>query len=154
MLSKPWLEVFGAVQAVQADIARIRRADGSLVERTFHPGHEAVDGLLVGLRFTRRRHQSAAELADRLFPDIGFRTQVVLGQGVVGETTGPVGAVVALATSVFDEMPGRRIGGKYCSGRHQASDEQQGTRGEPAMGHVGNPRTLRNWSSSNHSTGR
>ena len=64
-----------------------------------------VDRLLVGLRLARRRHQAAAQLAHRLFPDLGVVAEALRRHRVEGDAAGPVRGVVALAAVLVEELP-------------------------------------------------
>ncbi len=67
----------------------------------FRPGHERVDVSLRRLTASRRRHQTAAQFADGLLPDIGMVADRVERQPVERKTSGMhSGAVTAGAVRV------------------------------------------------------
>ena len=61
--------ILGSIQALDRHIACLRTF-GTRVEGVLHPGDERIDILLRGLRISRRRHQTSAQFAQRLFPDL------------------------------------------------------------------------------------
>jgi hypothetical protein len=61
----------GSRQTLDWHMPRHPAARGGTVERGLHPGHERVDLTLRRLTASGRRHQAAAQLAHRFFPDVG-----------------------------------------------------------------------------------
>ncbi len=97
--------VLGAVQAMQADIARIGIRRGGRIERLFHPANEVVERRLIRLRLARRGHQPTAQFAYGLLPHLRVGRDVVGGHGVECDAARPVGAVVALGAVLLEQAP-------------------------------------------------
>ena len=92
--------VLGARHALHRHVAG-DRDDRGAIELAFHPGDERVDVSLSRLAASRRRHQTAAQFADGLLPDIGMVADRVERQRVERKTSGMhCGAVTAGAVGV------------------------------------------------------
>ena len=78
--------VLGSIQALDRHITCFKPF-GVRVETVFHPSHERIDIFLWRLRIARRRHQTSAQLAQRLFPDLRVLCRSLEVEGVQGEPT-------------------------------------------------------------------
>ncbi len=97
--------VFLAVQAMQADMARIRMRLAGLVEVAFHPGDERGARGLVRHLVAAGRHLLAAQLAHDLLEHVDVLGDIRLGHRVEGDAAGPVLGVVALGAVGAEQFP-------------------------------------------------
>ncbi len=99
------VRVLVTVQAMQADPSDMRMRAGGRVQRSLEITHERRDLRLLRLRLARRRHQTTAQTADRLLPDVGIIGERVERHRIERDATRPVGRVVALEAVFLDEPP-------------------------------------------------
>ncbi len=123
--------VFLAVQPMQAHVARVRVSERCAVQRAFHPRHERLHGMRVGLGISRWRHQPAAQLAHGLFPGLRVFGDALGRHGVECDAARPVRGVVALAAVFAEEVPLFLDG---VSGAGGCGRRGGGTRGRGALG--------------------
>ena len=89
--------VFGAIQAVQRDLPRIRRGRGGGIERALEPRDPRAARRVVGLRRAGRRHLRAAQLAHDGFENLWLVRDRLGGHAIERDLGREVVAVVAVA---------------------------------------------------------
>ena len=98
------VRVLAAVQAAQRDTTG-RSLTGGRVDLAGEPRREAVQRLAVGSPRTGRRHEPAAQFADRELPGLRVGGNPVRRQPIERSVTRQVVLVVALEAVFFDDRP-------------------------------------------------
>ncbi len=125
------MRVLAAVQAAQRH-ASGRGLVGGGVDLAREPRGQLLDGLAVGARLARGRHESAAQLADRELPSLRVCGDSVGRQAIERSVPGQVVAVVALEAVLLDDGPlGLRLVGllpqvRAAADRCDGADERHG----------------------------
>ena len=96
--------VLAAVQSPQRD-ASGRRLDGGRVDLVREPGGQTVELGRIWASGAGRRHQAAAQLANRAFPDLGIGRDPVRGEMIEGLPPGKVDPVMTIEAIRFDDGP-------------------------------------------------
>jgi hypothetical protein len=97
--------ILGAIEPVQSRSTGIRIGAVGRVEGMLEPGDDFSLLACVRPRRTRRRHESALELANRRFPDFGLVRQRLMAQVVERKSTGKIDTVVTLDAILVDSRP-------------------------------------------------
>ncbi len=103
------VRVLGPVQPMHDHVARVGMRGSRGIQVSLQEMDGRIDLALIRLRLVRRRHETAAQFANGLFPHLGILADAVGGHRVERYATGPIGRVVALAAILIEEGPFRRI---------------------------------------------
>ncbi len=96
--------VLGAVQALHRRVARARLVRVA-VDRGFSPAHELLDVLLIRSRVAGRRHQPAAQLADRGLEHLGLRGDGVGADAFEHDAACCFGLVMTVGAVGLERLP-------------------------------------------------